>query len=241
MSGYRTWQDFDDKASKATGDRTAVIPDVGALASRGSADELDALGVAPELVELLRRKEQLEAQLRQFAEGDGTPDDERRAKCFPVKVHTKETRIEERRLRRRDELLALLNQRSLERAHLARVRTELERQVRLRQLELALRARIESEQQAQAQRRALEHATLVRRRNVEAEESRDQARQEAERRSRADALAAARHDRQVAEDARLAEERELLLLRWATRQRRWHCVDVETTTCCTWRQPIGWR
>src|SRR5205085_3649645 len=153
-------------------------------------------GAPPELVELLRKKEALEAQLRQFAAGEQAPEDARRAKCFPVKVHTKESRIEERRLRRRDEQLAALTQRRLERAHVERLRTEAERQARLRQLELSVLARVEGDRLAQAQRRALEHATLTRRRNAEHEEQRERARCEAERMARAEALAAERRERE---------------------------------------------
>jgi hypothetical protein len=75
MSGYRTWQDFDDEAPKTAADSAAVPPDVSDRTLRGTADELAALGASPELLDLLRRKEQLEAQLRQFAEGEHEPDD----------------------------------------------------------------------------------------------------------------------------------------------------------------------
>ena len=216
MGAYRTWEDLDDEAPKPVPPRAAPGPGASGAAPIGTADEVERLGAPGELVDLLRKKEQLEAQLRQFAAGEQAPVDERRAKCFPVKVHTKESRIEERRLKRRDEQLVLLTQRSLERAHLRRVRAEIERQTRLRQIESALLARLEAEQREQAQRRALEQMTLSRRRNAEQEEERERAQQEAERLRRAEALADARREHQMAEEARLAEEREALISRWTS-------------------------
>jgi hypothetical protein len=214
MGSYRTWEDLDDEPATVVPPGSPSGPGIVGPPIEGTAEAIERLGAPPELVDLLRRKEELEAQLRQFAEGDQGPEDERRAKCFPVKVHTKESRIEERRLRRRDEQLAILNQRRLERAHRERLRAELDRQARLRQLESLLLARLEAERQDQAHRRALEQATLMRRRNDEQEEARERVRQEAERLLRAEALAAARREQQIAEEARLAEERAALLVRW---------------------------
>lgn len=214
MGRYRTWEDLDDAAPPPSAAAAPLVPEPGTPEIDKTAAAIERLGGPPELVELLRRKEELEAQLRQFAAGEPEPYDERRAKCFPVKVHTKESRIEDRRLRRRDEQLALLNQRSLEHARLERVRAEQDRQARLRQLEAALVARIEAEQRQEAQRRALEQAQLARRHQIDEEEQRERLRREAERMLRAEAMALAKRDEQSAEEARRAEEQQTLLQRW---------------------------
>jgi hypothetical protein len=215
MATYQTWKDFDEEPDAPPPPAAAptAIRDTAAIELTAAA--IEHLGAPSELVDLLRRKEELETQLRQFAVGEQHPQDERRAKCFPVKVHTKESRIEDRRLRRRDEQLAMLNQRRLERGRRDRVRAESERQARLRWLESLVLARLEAERADQARRRALEQATLTSRRNAEEEEQRQQARHEAECLRRAEALVTARRELQLEEQARLAEERDALVARWA--------------------------
>ena len=127
----------------------------------------------PNIQALTRERERLEKELKQLtgaAEPD--PEDERLARMFPVKVHTKETRIEERRLRQRDELLRMLEKRVMEQRRIAarmeQRREQLRAQLRQNTLEeQRLRerwARERREALAQAAReRALEAAWHVRR------------------------------------------------------------------------------
>ena len=127
----------------------------------------------PDLQALTRERERLEKELKQLtgaAEPD--PEDERLARMFPVKVHTKESRIEERRLRQRDELLRMLEKRAMEQRRIAaRVeqrREQLRAQLRQNTLEeQRLRGRWARERRealAQASReRALEAAWHARR------------------------------------------------------------------------------
>jgi hypothetical protein len=132
----------------------------------------------PELEQLLADKERLERELMQLT-GEAEPDAEqdRMQRMFPVKVHTRETRLEERRLRQRDELLRLQQQRLLEQQRIAAglaLRRE-QRQAQLRQQALdeqRLRERWARERQEallQASRsRAQEAAWQARRQRLEA-------------------------------------------------------------------------
>lgn len=69
---------------------------------------------------LSAQRERLEKELKQLAGGaEPDPEDARLQRMFPVKVHTKESRIEERRLRQRDELLRMQAQRAIEQRRIA--------------------------------------------------------------------------------------------------------------------------
>jgi hypothetical protein len=75
MTGYRTWEDLDDESPHGEQRRIVKRPiprgsTTAADAIDGTVDAIAGLGAPPELVQLLRQKEALEAQLRQFAEGE---------------------------------------------------------------------------------------------------------------------------------------------------------------------------
>ncbi|MGH9893802.1 MAG: hypothetical protein ACREA0_17820, partial [bacterium] len=66
-----------------------------------------------ELQTLFAEKERLEQALKELTgEAEPSPEDERMKRMFPVKAHTKESRIEERRLRLRDELRRMQEKRA---------------------------------------------------------------------------------------------------------------------------------
>lgn len=120
MTDYLDWRDLldaDDASASdeaEASDEAALSSAPGPAASGSAAPELP-----PELQALLAEKTRLEDELRAMtgqAKKQADPEDARRDLCFPVKVHTKESRIEERRLRRHDEHLRLLAQRAAERA-----------------------------------------------------------------------------------------------------------------------------
>lgn len=106
-----------------------------------------------ELLELLAEKNRLEQQLRALTgQGNDSTGDMRQALCFPVKVHTKESRIEERRLKRRDEQLRIIQRKTQEARAQAerRLRAELEAKAQAKQRVLIrqrLHSRIEERRQ----------------------------------------------------------------------------------------------
>lgn len=213
MTAYTTWTDLDD----APDTQAAVEPLlVGARPTRAaSADELVELGAPPEIVELFRQKEELEQKLKGYAGQPTGAVDPRDAKRFPVKVHTKETRIEERRLRRRDEQLAHLNQRSLERARVERARAEQAWQSNLRELAAARARREEQELRDLARRRTLEHATLRRRAELLRQNEDEQAQRERDRNLAAASLTQQRKQHAAEQLARETLEREARVASWA--------------------------
>ena len=69
----------------------------------------------PDVQTLMAEKERLEGEMaRLTGQGPPRPEEERARRMYPVRVHTKETRIEDRRLRRHDEQQRMLKQRALE-------------------------------------------------------------------------------------------------------------------------------
>lgn len=135
MADYVDWHDLlDDDAAPAP----APAPAPGREQPAAPADLTRSL--PPELQALLAEKSRLEDELRAMSgRGKPSPTDARRDRCFPVKVHTRESRIEDRRLARHDEHLRLLAQRAGERAAAER-RAEQQRQAE-RELEAAERRR----------------------------------------------------------------------------------------------------
>lgn len=218
MTAYTTWTDFDDAAE--TPASVEVLQQEAGPSRTASAEELIGLGAPPEIVELFRQKEELEQKLKAFAGQPAGPVDAREAKRFPVKVHTKATRIEERRLRSRDEQLAQLNQRSLERARVERVREEQAWQLSLRELALARARREEQELRDLAHRRALEQLTLTKRAESLRLAEQEQARRELERGMAAANLAKLKKQRAAEDAERAASEREALLATWARERER---------------------
>ena len=118
MADYLDWRDLLDTAEEPA---APPSPSPGPDAPVGPGAPALAQALPADLQALLAEKARLEDELRALS-GQGKPAaaDPRRDLCFPVKVHTKESRIEERRLRRHDEHLRLLAQRAGERAAAAR-------------------------------------------------------------------------------------------------------------------------
>jgi hypothetical protein len=194
---YLTWQDLLEEEEEADATSAAVAADP----DPPVADPWSASGqiTLPTDVEaLMAEKDRLESELRRLSGvGDPPPEDERIRRMYPVKVHTKDSRIEERRLRRHDDHQRLLKQRALE-AKLSTAREE------CRQAELA------AERRRRASERALARARAGAR----------QAEAEAERRrkaiERAQAVA-----REQARQAEYAAEQERRAVEAAAVQRRW--------------------
>lgn len=107
---YQTWQDLLE----------AEIPAADSL--REEEAEAPVRAALPDDVRaLMEERERLEAELKALiGEGPPDPDTERFGRMYAVPVHTKETRIEERRQRRQEELLRLAVIRSLEKRGYAR-------------------------------------------------------------------------------------------------------------------------
>ncbi|WP_045226915.1 hypothetical protein [Methyloterricola oryzae] len=99
---YLSWQDLleEDALESQNG---AMAPLVDGQISAEEAVSEDAQ-LPDEILALFEERERLEKELKALAGGGGTaPEDKRAALMFAVKVHTKETRLEERRQRLRDE------------------------------------------------------------------------------------------------------------------------------------------
>ena len=104
---YLTWQDLleepKDDATPGAAEESPAQPQAPAVA-----DEIlqatAKVKLPPDVEALLAEKERLEDELKRLAGlGEPRPEDERLKRMYPVKVHTKESRIEERRLRKHDE------------------------------------------------------------------------------------------------------------------------------------------
>jgi hypothetical protein len=194
---YLTWQDL--LAEEAETDVTPGAADTSP--DQPATDLWSASGqiTLPADVEaLLAEKDRLESELKRLSgSGDPRPEDERIKRMYPVKVHTKDSRIEERRLRRHDDHQRLLKQRALE-AKLSTAREE----------------RRQAESAAELRRRAVERALAT----VRAEVRRAEA--EAERRRKAIERAQAAL-REQARQAEYAAEQERKALETAAVQRRW--------------------
>jgi hypothetical protein len=116
MADYLDWRDLLDEEEAAT---TGAAPPQGTDAPAEADEPALTQALPADLQALMAEKARLEDELRALsgqAKPGTSPEDLRRERCFPVKVHTKESRIEERRLRRHDEQLRLLAQRAGERA-----------------------------------------------------------------------------------------------------------------------------
>ena len=194
---YLTWQDLlDEEDDTDVGPTTAgTHPDEPAVDLWSAGDQVT---LPPDVQALLAEKDRLEAELKRLSGfGEPAPEDERVKRMYPVKVHTKDSRIEERRLRRHDDHQRLLKQRALE-AKLSRARDE------RRQAELA----------AERRRRAIERALA----RVRADVRRAEAEAERHRRARERAQAAVREQ---ARQAEYAAEQKRKGLETAAVQRRW--------------------
>jgi hypothetical protein len=218
MDAYLSWQDL---ASEDESGPAGPSPNL----SIEPPPQAPGVPLPPEISALIEERQRLEQQMAALT-GQAAPDpeDERRQRAFPVRVHTKESRIEERRLRLHDEKLRMLANRQLAAARLCRrreaeriAREEDERQRRAQEMrvkeemlrrqdalraerreEIALEERDAERQDAAARGRALEAAER------KAEEERWQAHL-GQRRDRAEALRARRRREEEAEEERAAE------------------------------------
>ena len=127
---YLSWEDL--LAEEAVADASSAfhssrrkMPPPRALPVPGSPE---ASSCPEELRTLFAERERLEQELKELTgEAEPTAEDERIKRMFPVKVHTKESRIEERRQRQRDEQRRMLEKRVLE-ARRLHLRMELRRE-----------------------------------------------------------------------------------------------------------------
>src|SRR4051812_43734873 len=194
---YLTWQDLLAEEAETDVTPAPVETHSGPLAADvWSASE--QITLPPDVEALLAEKDRLESDLKRLSGfGDASPEDERIKRMYPVKVHTKDSRIEERRLRRHDDHQRLLKQRALE-AKLSQAREERRR----------------AERAAERRRRAVERALA----RVRAEVRRAEAEAERHRRARERAQAAVREQ---AREAEYAAEQRRKALEMAAVQRRW--------------------
>jgi len=114
---YLSWEDL--LAEEANADASSAVPPV--PAEDATAQGLAGPGVPgdfelpEELRALFAERERLEQELKELTgEAEPSAEAERIKRMFPVKVHTKESRIEERRQRHRDEQRHMLEKRVLE-------------------------------------------------------------------------------------------------------------------------------
>ena len=197
---YLTWQDLldeeeDDGRSAAPGTPGTENPALlyGAPARESAVES--PLALPPDVQALMVEKERLEGEMaRLTGQGPPRPEEERMRRMYPVRVHTKESRIEDRRLRRHDEQQRMLKQRMLEKK-LVQARERERQQIMA----------------AQRKQRALEAALA----KVRADESVAETEQRRRRRATEEAAAAARA-------ARRQEEREAELVRQEIEQARVH-------------------
>lgn len=172
---YLSWEDLlaEEQPEEATQAAASSALD-GVGAETGAAPEVPADFELPEgLQMLLAEKERLERELKALTgEAEPSPEEERLKRMFPVKAHTKGSRIEERRLRGRDELRRMQEKRVLENRRIVlrmdERREELKARLRRNQAEeRRLRERWVRERHAalreSVRRRALETAWQARR------------------------------------------------------------------------------
>lgn len=171
MDSYRSWEDFlePDDTQPVKKEFEESPPSI---------DDLFANPDVPgEVKQLLRRHQQLERQLKRvagipLAEDESTdPDAHRKELAYPVFVHSRETRIEQRRRRRAKERRMLFEKRRLEalrierkrllEAEAERHRARAERERRLREARHAMRRRRERAR-LERDREALEERLLQR-------------------------------------------------------------------------------
>lgn len=200
---YLGWEDLLDE-TPAEPDQSLPTVAGTLFAGDASPDPL-ALAIPEEVQALLEQQRTLENNLKALVgEGEQTLDDIRREKCFPVRAHTKESRIEDRRLNARDENLRMqkrarqarksAEQRIQEQHNLQR---ELQNRERLaatvaQRRELLNDAAKRSDAVRELRRRQLAEAMLIARREKQHQEqmARRVLRQRAEAQARAEAIAA---------------------------------------------------
>jgi hypothetical protein len=222
---YLTWQDLldDEVGDGEVGDETTAdsaaesLPLSPLVATVNEFAPGQAVSLPPDVEALLAEKERLEGELQRLTGvGEPHPEDERIQRMYPVKVHTKESRIEERRLRQHDERQQMLKQR----AQAARV-------AQLREAEAAAERRRKSIEQAlahvRAQLREAEVAAEWRRKAVE--------------KAQAAQRTAQRQAEWIAERERKEREQALVQARWAQdRQKALQKGAQERQRAARWQQ-----
>jgi hypothetical protein len=199
---YLTWQDLLDEEADDGAPAAGAVPDSQPQPTVAYTTPLPTeaeVKLPPAVEALLAEKERLEEELKRLAGfGDPRPEDERLKRMYPVKVHTKESRIEERRLRQHDEHQRLLKQRAME-AKLAQARE----------------ARRQAEAEAERRRKAIEQALARLRAQIRQAEAEAERRRKAIERVQADRRAAERQAEYAAEQQRKAIEMAAVQTRWA--------------------------
>lgn len=104
---YKSWEDFLDEEEEVAKEGASDQPDLEYLK--------DQVELPDSVKDLLEKRQQAEDHLKQLTgEAPPDPEEERQRLMYPIKVHTKETRIEERRERKEQEKKHFLKLKTLE-------------------------------------------------------------------------------------------------------------------------------
>jgi hypothetical protein len=130
---YLNWEDLLEGDDQTNGSSQAdTIPPK----SRPLAELLDMDNVPGEIKALVEHGLGLERKVKNLVSGDDDdPDADRKRICYAVPVHTKETRIEERRQKREEELAVIRARRAQEKQRLVRKKERIRQEKRIDELE----------------------------------------------------------------------------------------------------------
>jgi len=104
---YKSWEDFLDEDEEVSEKEASDQPDLEYLK--------DQVELPDSVKALLEKRQQAEDHLKQLTgEAPPDPEEERQRLMYPIKVHTKETRIEERQERKEQEKKHFLKLKTLE-------------------------------------------------------------------------------------------------------------------------------
>ncbi len=212
MTVYQTWEDFLDDEDEPL----AASPEEDGSQVAGVNNDIPPEAFSSRARELLAERDRLAHEL-DILTGKATPDGDERIKImYPVPVHTRDTRILERRMRRQDELLRTAKRRRIEErvaaTREAAARAELDaRAKRRRDLQQSIL------QRWRRQRKAMRLAKAAAR----ARDARDELRRrERERRKLEQKLIAARLELTRAQAAQITSTRRSELERWERERTR---------------------
>lgn len=158
MSGnYTFWEDLLEEGEGAV-ESTSQNVSVSSSTAGTTLEDLLDMDLPPELKSLFQERKRLEQQfLGLIGNAEPDPDEERKRLCFPVKTHTKESRLLDKRVEKRDEQRRIKNKKSQEQHLLQKqkeiekaeqAQEELDRKRRLAQFR-ELRAKFEKKRQIQ--------------------------------------------------------------------------------------------
>jgi hypothetical protein len=247
---YLTWQDLldDEVGDGEVGDETTAdsaaesLPLSPLVATVNEFAPGQAVSLPPDVEALLAEKERLEGELQRLTGvGEPHPEDERIQRMYPVKVHTKESRIEERRLRQHDERQQMLKQRA-QAARVAQLReAEAAAERRRKSIEQALahvRAQLrEAEAAAERRRKSIEQALAHVRAQLREAEVAAEWRRKAVEKAQAAQRTAQRQAEWIAERERKEREQALVQARWAQdRQKALQKGAQERQRAARWQQ-----